>query len=229
MTVADLDPMAVTPGVELQVLRQGEELPAADPLQQLPGKTKARAADAAAHIQPGTGAVQMRGVVQIPNAVAGADPVAVEILGVAEAAGGLIAVGEGLIDLAQIVRLQQIVRVKDHKHVVLAQTLGLFDALQQIVDGIALAHLLLVEALKDRSPVLSGDLGGLVGTVVGDHIDLDQLLGIVLGRDAAQQMADHVFLISGRHQQCIPVHFDFLMFPLLGDQRQEHVYDLIGI
>ena len=68
---------------------------------------------------------------------------------------------------------------------------------QQVVQGVALAHLHLVEPLKDHGPVLPGKLCGLIGAVVRHHIGGNERFRVVLSFDAVQQVRKYRFLIPG--------------------------------
>ena len=52
---------------------------------------------------------------------------------------------------------------------------------EQVVQGVALAHLGLIEALVDKRAGGFCHLGGVVGAVVGHHVDVQQFGGVILG------------------------------------------------
>ena len=132
------------------------------------GEQEARAAHGGAAAQAGAGAVEIAALPQEPQGVARADPVVAEVLAVAVAGDDLVAVGEHLVHPLNVVRGQQVVGVK-HEITVKPRRIVRADVLQQEVQGIALAHVQLVEPLIDHRAVGPGDGGGAVGAVVRRH------------------------------------------------------------
>ena len=60
----------------------------------------------------------MTGFVEIPKGITGGQPIGAVIFGVAVSAECLITVGREHIDLAEIIRLQQIVSIKNYKFII---------------------------------------------------------------------------------------------------------------
>ena len=80
---------------------------------------------------------------------------------------------------------------------------------------------------KDCRARLSCDLGGAVGAIVRDDIDVEKFFGIVLtGYQIRDRRADHVLFVVSADQNADPV----LVFRngklLLGHPKQEHIYQL---
>ena len=87
----------------------------------------------------------------------------------------------------------------------------------------ALAFADLVEALEDDGAGIACDLGGVVGAVVGDDVDVDELLGVVLGLEAFHELADDKLLITARDEHGIALELDFLVVWLALVVDDEHV------
>ena len=69
----------------------------------------------------------MTGIVEIPQGITLGDPVGAEIFAVAVAAEGVETVGADLVDLADIVRHQQVVRIEDQKSIIAVKAVGAVD------------------------------------------------------------------------------------------------------
>lgn len=61
---------------------------------------------------------------------------------------------------------------------------------EERLEGVALTDLLAVEALIDNRAALARDARGVVGAVVGEDIDREQLARVRLGAQAREQVAD---------------------------------------
>ena len=98
------------------------------------------------------------------------------------------------------------------------------------MQGIALADQILILSLIDDGAHFTADVGGAVGTVVSDHVHVDQILRIGLPLYAFEQLGNHLFLVPCGDQNGI-------MLGLIGgrigfrffDARDEHVHELVGI
>ena len=124
--------------------------------------------------------VEEAGLPQKPDGVAGGDPVGPEVPGIAVAGDGPVAaLVIDLVHLQHEVGVHQIVRIKDKIGVVLIPALPGQGA-EQEVQGVALALLALIEPLIDDGPRPPGHLGGVVGAVVGHHVYVQQMGGIIL-------------------------------------------------
>ena len=141
---------------------------------------KAGAGDVAVGAQKHTGEVEEAGLTQEPDGVTGGDPVVAKVAGVAVAGdGAVVAAVKDLVHLSGEVGVHQIVRIKDHVAVILVTALMVQGA-EEEVQGVALALLVLVETLIDNGAGLAGHLSGVVGAVVGHHIDVQAILRIAL-------------------------------------------------
>ena len=69
--------------------------------------------------------------------------------------------------------------------------------MEQVLEGVALAHLRLVIAKVDIGAVSARHAAGQVGAVVGHHEHVHQFGGIVLRLDAVDQVADDGLLVAG--------------------------------
>lgn len=171
----------------------------------------------------------MAGIVEIPQSIALGDPVAAEIFAVAVAAEGIKAVGTEPVDLPDIIRLQQIVRVKNQEGIVIVQAVVAVDLFQKEVERIAFADLDLIGAAEHPSAAGPGHLRCPVGAVIRHHIGGDQILGIVLGPDGGKQMGKDRFLVPGGDENGITAVLSGFQRLLLFQQRQEQIHDLIEI
>ena len=206
MAVAHPDATGGTPGGKFDVLRQGEEVPAAHAFQQIPGKAEARAVDGAGGAKGHPGAVAVGGIVDVPEAIPGGEPVVAEILGIAVAAEGVISLGHHPVHLADVVGFQQIVGVEDEECVIIVQPFRLIDLVQQEIQGIALADVDPVEPLKDPCPVELCQGCRAVGAVVRHHEGVDGA-AVILGGDGVEQMGQHRLLVPGGDENGVAVIF----------------------
>lgn len=190
VAIGDFLPAADQVGGELQILGEEEVVPPAQLFQQAVGKEEPGAGHGAAGAQVIPGAVQVLALPQKPQAIPGGDPVVAVIFGVAVAGDHPVARGEHLVHLGYVAGVQQVVGVKDKVAVVVLLGVLLLDFLQQKPQREALAHLQLILALENPGPAGRGDLRGVVGAVVRHHVNVDQILGVILPPDALQQLGD---------------------------------------
>ena len=146
--------------------------------------------------QQGAGEVQEPCLPQKPDGISGGNPVGGEVLGVAVAGQGVIAPVKGAVHLPDEIGVHQIVRVKDEIAVVVPFSL-LLQAAEEIVHGVALALMYVVKPFIDKGSRPAGHGGGVVGAVVGYHIQVQQLRRVILPAQALQQLPDHPRLIPG--------------------------------
>lgn len=197
------------------------EGPAAVLLDDLGGHQKACARHVAVGTQQGAGEVEEPGLPQKPDGISGGDPVVPEVFGVAVAGHRVIALIEGAVHLPHKVGVHQIVRVKDKIAVIAVLTL-LLQLAEEVVHGVALALVNGVPPLVHEGSRLPGGPGGVVGAVVRHHVQVQQLLGIVLFSETVQQLADHLFLIAGGDHHRKAVEPAGLMAVLMPAQQQAH-------
>ena len=129
---------------------------------------KACPAHGGAAAQPVPRAVQIAALPQEPQGVPGADPVVAEVFAVAVAGHDLVSGGEALIHALEIVRREDVVRI-EHEIAVKALRIVRADVLHQKIQGVALAHVHMIEALVYHRPMFPRDGGGAVGAVVCRH------------------------------------------------------------
>ena len=166
---------------------------------------------------------------EIPQGVSLGDPVGAEVFAVAVAAEGIVAAAADLVDLADIVRHQKVVRVENKKSIVAVKAAVAVDLFQQKVQGVALADLRFVVAAKDLSATGPGHLCCSVGAVVGYHKGGDQLRRVILGPDGFQQMGKDCFFVPGGDENRIAAALPGLKGTLALDQREDQVHDLVEI
>ena len=146
VAVADLLALDGAVHGELDILGEQVEGPAAVILNDPGGYQEAGARHMAVGAQQGAGEVEEPGLPQEPDGVAGGDPVGREVLGVAVAGHRIVAPVKGAVHLGDKIGVHQIVRVKDEVAVIAVLPL-LFEAAEEVVHGVALALMYLVEAL----------------------------------------------------------------------------------
>ena len=131
------------------------------------------------------GVVEELRLAQEPQRVAGGDPVVAEVLGVAVARDDARSPREKtLVHLLDVVLLEHVVRVEDEVAVEGPLREELVYAVEQIVEGVALAHVGGVEALEDYGPGVGGDARRVVRAVVGHDEGGHQAAVIGLALDA---------------------------------------------
>ena len=152
------------------------------------------------------GEVQEPGFPHEPQAITGTDPVVGKVLGVAVAGKSLIIAGiKYLVHLIDKVGVNDVVGVKDKEAVIAALTDVSLQLMEQIAQCIALALVDGVKPLIDSGAGPAGCARGIIGAVVSYDIDVQQFPGIVLGGQAADELADDFLLISCRDHHRIPV------------------------
>ena len=204
-------------------------LPAAGGLQDVGGDEEARARHGTGGVQREARLVQELRLAQEPHAVAGRDPVAAEVLGVAVGSGGLRTVIEGGVHLAEVVHIQHVVGVEDEERLVIAVGVLLPDGLQAVIERIALPHQLVVAAGEHDGAGLAGHVGRVISAVVGDDEDVDELGGIVLHLDGVDEVGDDRLLIARRHHDRVAVVGARHLLRCPARQHHEHVEKLVGI
>ena len=216
-------------GGELDVLGEQVPLPAARALQHVRSDEETGARHGARGVEREARLVEELGLAQEPYAVAGRYPVGGEVLGVAVAGGRLRAAVEGLVHLAEVVDVQHVVGIEHEVCLVVVVGVLVPDGLQAVIEGIALAHLLVVAAREHDGPGIAGDVGCVVGAVVGHHIHIQQLRRIALPLQACDQLPDDPLLVPGGDQH--RVAGVALRLGLGGTVREhpEHVEQLVGI
>ena len=214
---------------ELNVLRQQVELPAVGFVQNTLGEQEARPAHGGAAAQPVPRAVQIAALPQEPQGVAGADPVVGIVLAVAVAGDDLVPAGEHGVHPLDVVRRQHIVRVE---HEIAVEAVGIvgLDVLSQKVQGVALAHVDVIEPLIHHGAAASCDVGGAVGAVVRHHEHREQRGIIRLLPQTVQKTANDGSLVPRRDEHSIAVGRGRAgKGALLFGQHQRYVEELIGI
>ena len=214
---------------ELRVLAEGVEGPAVALEHHLAAEEVSGAGDHRAQTQLGPGGVEEGGVPQEPKAVASGDPVVAEIFGVPVAGNDLAVRGEGLVHPGDVVRGQEVVGVKDKVAVKVVVPPGIPDLGQEVVEGVALAHVDPVRALVDHGPGLPCRPGGAVGAVVRHHESDEAVRRVVLAADAVQQVADHRLLVSGGDEHRVAADGGRRLGPLPAQKSDRDIEKLVGV
>ncbi len=197
VAVADAAALQGAAHGELDVLGEQVVRPAAVLPDDIGVNEEAGAGDVAVGTQEHTGEVEEAGLTQEPDAVAGGDPVGTEVAGIAVAGNGAVVTAvKDLVHLGGEVGVHQIVGVEDHVAVVGVLAL-VGQGAEEVIQGVALALLVLVEALIHDGAGVPGNLGGVVGAVIGHHIDIQAVLGVVLIFQRLDQFCDHSRLVAG--------------------------------
>ena len=205
------------------------EGPAAPAEHDLPAEEEPGAGDHGAQPQAGAGGVEEGGVPQEPQAVAGGDPVIAVVFGVAVAGDDLVLLAEGLVHSGDVVPRQQVVGVEDEEAVEVVVPPGVPDLGEQEVEGVALAHVLAVEALVDHGAGVPGGAGGAVGAVVRHHEGGEVLGGVVLVPDALQKLADDRLLVPGGDEHGVAPQRGGPVHPVPAPQGNGDVEKLVEI
>ena len=164
---------------------------------------------------------------QIPHRVGRGYPAVAEIFRVAVAMERLKAVAVGTVDLGDVVRAEQVVRVEDQKRIVLLQSVAAPDPVEQIVQRVALSDPAAVEAPVDARTVGLRSLRRAVGAVIGHDIGRDAFGGIILCADALQEVWQNRFLIARRDQNGVARRLLRLVLRLAPEQRNDQIHRLI--
>ena len=198
------DPAAVLGGLhlDLDILRQGHGGPAAALAHIGRGDGVARAAHGAVQPQAVLGQLEEA----VGHGVAGVvEPGHVAVL-VLRAQVALDQVGLALVqvlavDLAEHVRVHEVVRIEDHQQVIILVIIpqGVESLLQgnRLAGGGVGAVLVGLDHLRPGRP---GHLGGAVGAVVGNDVKIIQLPGIIHPVEVVDDIPDHPFLVVCRNQ-----------------------------
>ena len=218
---------------ELDVLGQQMEGPGAGLLQHGPAEEEACAGDGAAGTQQAAGVVEVAALPQEPQGVAGGDPVIAVVFAVAVAGDDIVALREGTVHGGDVTGVQNVVGVKDNVAVEPGGVV-LLQMAQQGLEGVALAHLHVIEALIDGGSGAAGNVGGVVGAVVRQHEDVQQTLVIGLAAETADEVGNDGGLVPGTDQHGVVVGRGLQRRRLgslaLGQQpRNGNVQELIGI
>ena len=204
--VADALALEGAVGRELDVLGEQVVGPAAVLMHDLGRNQKTGAGDGTVGADEHPGEVQESGLAHEPQAVAGTDPVVGEVLGVAVAGQRLIVAGiEHFVHLIDKVGVDDVVGIKNEEAIVAALADVGLQLMEQVAQSIALALVDGIEPFIDGSTGPTGCPGGIVGAVIGHYIDIQQLPGVVLGGQAADQLTDDLLLVAGRDHHRIPV------------------------
>ena len=227
--VSDALTMQDAVGGELDVFGEQVELPAAHLLDDLGAHEKARARNRAAGVQRKARLAQVLRFTQEPHAIASRDPVRTEILRVAVARGSNGTTIEDLVHLAEVVHVEHVVGIEDEVSLVFVLGIVLADAGHAIVECVALADLLGVEAGEyDRASFL-GDGSGVVGAVVCDYEDVDKFLRVILHADAVDKVADNSVFVTSCDEHRIAVVFLRGLLRCFAREYDKNVKELIGI
>ena len=227
--VGDAHPVDDGGGGELDVLGEQVPLPAAGLLQDVGRDEEPGARHGAGGVQGQARLVEELGLAQEPHAVAGRDPVAPEVLGIAIGGGGLGTRIEGGVHLAEVVHVQHVVGVEDEVGLVVLVGILLPDGLQAPVEGVALPHLLVVVARKHNGAGLAGHLGRAVGAVIGDDEHIDELGGVVLHLDGMDEIGDDCLLVARSHHDSVAVVARSRLLRGATGENDQHVVELIGV
>ena len=121
-----------------------------------------------------------------------------------------------------------VVGIEHEERVVWIGRAGFVHLVKQIRQCVAFAHELLVETLDHMTSHIACHFGGIVGAIVGNEPNVDQLARVRLRLDASNEVADDVRFVSCGNQHRIPlVHRRLWESDRLGEQRDKNAYRLI--
>ena len=144
------------------------------------------------------------------------------ILGGQIALQHLLAPEETAVHLQQEIQMDQIVRVENAEGIV--APVQREDLREHPVHGVALAHKLLVEPLKDVRPVFPGDVCRAVRAVIRDDVDIVELFRVFQDLQIIQKLSQHHFLIMGRddHGKLVFRSEDLLLLRMPRPKNGQH-------
>ena len=89
----------------------------------------------------------------------------------------------------------------------------------------------LVEALIHERARPAGRPGGVVGAVVGHHIEIQQLLWVILPVQTLQQFPDDPLLVAGGydHGEAVQAAWLVPVLPAAADQSHHHIEALVQV
>ena len=121
-----------------------------------------------------------------------------------------------------------VVGIKHEERVVWIGRAGFVHLVKQIRQCVAFAHELLVETLDHMASHIACHFGGIVGAIVGNEPNVDQLARVRLRLDAGNEVTDDVRFVSCGNQHRIPlVHRRLWESDRFGEQRDKNAYRLI--
>ena len=133
------------------------------------------------------------------------------------------------VHLFHIVRLENIVRVKDQISVKRADTVVPVEFPEQILKCKAFGLAIGIKSLVTDGAVLAGNLRSMIGAVVGNHKDRHQFLRVSLLMQTLEELADDICLVSGSDQNRIAM----IMFCLRelpdGEKAHDHENAHVGV
>ena len=214
LTVCDLLAVADMVDRKLDVLGQEVEGIAVHLIGDPSVEHKARSRYSAARVQEETGAVQVLSLTEEPEGVACGSPAVAVVLAVPVAGDDGMSLVMSDVHLADILRIDDVIGI-ENKISVKSFRVILLDLLQEEVQSIAFADVLVAVALVNDGASLPGDLCGPVVAVVCTDEDLYLLVGVVLVVDAVDQVADDELLVAGTDQESICILDDLALIDLL--------------
>ena len=214
---------------ELDILGEQMPFPPADLVDNLRGDKEARTRNRAARVEIQARLGEELRLTEEPRRITCGNPVGIVILGITIARRGHRAIVEGLVHLAEIIHVENIVGIEDE--VRLVATVGVLreNRLDAEIERIAFADELVVEAAEDDRARLLGNLSGIVSTIVSHHEDVDQLGRIVLHLNRVDEVADYRALVAGRDEHGITMVLFRRELTRLRDKNVENVEQLVRV
>ena len=109
----------------------------------------------------------------------------------------LLALQKAVVHNRQEIQMDQVIRVEDAESIIsFVQGENLWE---YPIHGITLAHQLPVGPFKDVGSVGAGNIGGMVGAVICNHIHIVELFGVFQHFQVFQKVCQHHFFIMGRY------------------------------
>ena len=124
--------------------------------------------------------------------------------------------------------VELVVGIEHEERVVQVGCAGFVHLVKQIRQCVALAHKFLVEAFDHMAAHVARHFGGIVGAIVGNEPNVDQIARVRLRLDAGNEVADDFRLVScGNQHRVMLVHRRVGKFDRLGEQGDENAHRLI--
>lgn len=226
------DALSVDDGLrgKLDVFGEQVPLPAAVFFKNFGGNEESRARDGAAGIESQACLAEVFRFAQEPYGIAGGYPVASVVFGVAVAGGRNSASVIDFVHFAEIVHVQNIVRIEYEIGFVAAVCVALLDVFVSEVEGVPFSYIVFVETLENiRCSCVACNLGCVVGAVVGYDEDVNKLLGVVLHANAVNQIPDDGDFVSSRDHHGVTMVLLCLLFRRFPRKNGKDIEELIYI
>jgi hypothetical protein len=214
---------------KFDILGQKMVLPAVITLDYLTAYTEAGTRDSAGRTEAHSRVIKIFRFTEEPKRITRGNPVSTVVFGVTVARKSDISAIEINVHFLDEVFVNEVIGIEDDiciTIVALRQKL-----LKEEIESISFTDKFLIITFNDRGTVLSSDIGGIIGTVIGNKEYLDKLLGIILAVNTFEKITDNVFLVTGADYDT-----EFILFfglnrhrAVFSEENPEYIQKLIQI